>query len=196
MEMWQIFDDAFAVELASGSLYANKVATAAMSSIANRAHEKRRAHDLGCKRLCSMGLLLCCCRPQEFVLVSSHNTTSPRVCLNVRDLVNCQPFVMSRSVHCSLYMLRMRKRATHGHTMRKRSSSKPHQLLFGNFYRSLRSHSLALAEKKHATGRFENGLILQRKGKGCFVGKQSTQLLYYFVPFEKGLKCGKQKGTI
>ena len=149
MEMWQIFDDAFAVELASGSLYANKVATAAMSSIANRAHEKRRAHDLGCKRLCSMGLLLCCCRPQEFVLVSSHNTTSPRVCLNVRDLVNCQPFVMSRSVHCSLYMLRMRKRATHGHTMRKRSSSKPHQLLFGNFYRSLRSHSLALAEKKN-----------------------------------------------
>ena len=34
----------------------------------------------------------------------------PRVCLNVRDLVNCQPFVMSRSVHCSLYMLRMRKK--------------------------------------------------------------------------------------
>ena len=144
MEMWQIFDDACAVELASGSLYANKVATAAMSSFANRAHEKRRAHDLGCKRLCSMGLLLCCCRPQEFVLVSSHNTTiSPRVCLNVRDLVNCQPFVMSRSVHCSLYMLRMRKkRATHGHTMRKRSSPKPHQLLFGNFYRSQQSHSL------------------------------------------------------
>ena len=56
--------------------------------------------------------------------------------------------------------------------------------------------ALPWQKKKHATGRFENGLILQRKGKGCLVGKQSTQLLYYFVPFEKGLKCGKQKGTI
>ena len=113
--MWQIFDDACAVELASGSLYANKVATAAMSSIANRAHEKRRAHDLGCKRLCSMGASVVLLPTTRICsrFFTQYYYIPPRVCLNVRDLVNCQPFVMSRSVHCSLYMLRMRKKKSH-----------------------------------------------------------------------------------
>ena len=193
MEMWQIFDDACAVELASGSLYANKVATAAMSSIANRAHEKRRAHDLGCKRLCSMGLLLCCCRPQEFVLVSSHNTTiSPRVCLNVRDLVNCQPFVMSRSVHCSLYMLRMRKKEPPMDTRCEKDQAQNRTNYF-SATSTVANRVTALA-KNRVAGRFENGLsFLQRKGKGCLVGKQRIQWQNYFLPSEKGLRCGKQR---
>ena len=48
--------------------------------------------------------------------------------------------------------------------------------------------------KNRVAGRFENGLsFLQRKGKGCLVGKQRIQWQNYFLPSEKGLRCGKQR---